>query len=173
MAVEELIFGNLLSRLDNLISILEERLPILESEKAYDHNYSRETRYYPVVFAKNTPFRQMEHVIARIVTSSTEYPKIAQAIVENKFDSEQRNMIVTFVFNANMKTKGQFKVIVNGVSHLEIQNAGDLTDLKGLIMHTADVHDVLKPREKIEVFVKSSDGSSVALTVGYTGGEYI
>ena len=111
------------------------------------------------------PFTYGLTKVKRGSTSVTVKPDEAQISITNNLKADVRITAITIIPDSSFKTNGLLKLTVDEVTVLEIDTAGNLTDLNNLPLSIPNEGWLIKRDEKIELYMWSSSGTITATLI--------
>jgi len=112
------------------------------------------------------PFNFMEWLPKRISGIVVQVkPNKPQLTFENPLKQPIKLLHLAFVPDTNFKTKGIINILVNGVDLIPDTGIGTFTDPQDFSVPIPRGGLTIRRGENVEVFVWTSDGTAVALTV--------
>ena len=117
------------------------------------------------VQAVSKPFRIGKTILDRATTTATTPPDTPDIEIANPLDQDMRITAITIIPDDTFKTNARCKLQVEDVTVLEIESAGDATDLNNLPLTIPNEGWKIKPKETIKLFMWASSGTIAATLV--------
>ena len=108
--------------------------------------------------------------LGRATTTNTVKQDDADLEFQNPLDKEIVVKSVSMIPDSDFKTKGMALIKVNGTTIFKNKAVADFTDLVDTVVEILE-GKTIDPKEKLEVFIWSPDGTIVSLTLQVTFGE--
>ena len=106
----------------------------------------------------------------RGTSTATVYPKVADIKIKNPLDKKLKVMEITILPDSSFKTKGLCRIQIDENVVFEVDTVADLTDVTEYNV-PLEHGKTIQRGKSVEVFLKTSDGTSSILTIFVTFGE--
>ena len=120
-----------------------------------DKNNIQKVRNIPV------PAKAIKSLTDRVSITETVYADSADISIQNPWDAPARIISITVIPDSTAKTNGQFKIAVQEVTVMTIDAVADLTEYSSIPVTLPNEGLDIRSREKVELFGKTSSGTSV------------
>ena len=111
------------------------------------------------------PFKSGKSIVKRATSTNTSKQDKPDIEITNPLKNDNRIIAITIIPDGTMKTNGLLKLQIEDVTVLEIETAGDLTDLNNLPLSIPNEGWAIKPQEKVKLFLWASSGTVAATLI--------
>ena len=107
------------------------------------------------------PVKTVKEFLDRVSITATKFNEKADVSFQNPWDAMARVTAVSIIPDATAKTNCTLKVKVSEATLLNVNDAADLTDVSALPLTLPNEGLMIRANEKVELFAKTSAGTSV------------